>query len=489
MRNFRKNKISGITLIALVVTIIVLLILAGISIMMLTGNNGILIRAGEARDLTGEKQIAEMVQLAYMSALTEGNGQATEQLLKNELDKTFGQNGYKLSKDLTKVTVDSKDYEIGGNVVKGPREKITKDKNGTTIAKVDGVTEPWLPSETAEILVNKLDEGLTIKDEAQNEYVWVEVPKSIYTDSNYTTDLTENAQGKKEVTSATDYDGIYKVLNKYAYKYRKGGSIETRYWQDEWYDSKSHTYDGTNWYKYDGTLDSSYSGNVEDTAGCGLTRADYITQYQRMLKSVYTNGGFWIGRYEAGITDSRSSRLEPNSSPTPLSQSDKEPYTYVYCSDAQILAERVATEDENNEDSEIYTSSLMFGIQWDLVCKFLEESAEWDITTHEASWYINTNSSSWGNYKPNSGSGSRMKTGKTITPITKRRNIYDFAGNVVEWTLTHAVYQYDLPCEGRGGSYFVSGKLYGPASKRSSGNTITGGGGATGFRVSLDYPK
>ena len=43
---------SGITLIALVVTIIVLLILAGISIMMLTGNNGILTRVGEAREET-----------------------------------------------------------------------------------------------------------------------------------------------------------------------------------------------------------------------------------------------------------------------------------------------------------------------------------------------------------------------------------------------------------------------------------------------------
>ena len=42
-------KIAGITLIALVVTVIVLLILAAISISMLTGNNGIIGRAGEAK--------------------------------------------------------------------------------------------------------------------------------------------------------------------------------------------------------------------------------------------------------------------------------------------------------------------------------------------------------------------------------------------------------------------------------------------------------
>lgn len=43
-----KNNQKGITLIALVVTIIVLLILAGVSIAMLTGQNGILNRASEA---------------------------------------------------------------------------------------------------------------------------------------------------------------------------------------------------------------------------------------------------------------------------------------------------------------------------------------------------------------------------------------------------------------------------------------------------------
>lgn len=51
MKN-NKKFIKGITLISLVVTIIVLLILAGISIMMLTGNNGILNRAGDAAILT-----------------------------------------------------------------------------------------------------------------------------------------------------------------------------------------------------------------------------------------------------------------------------------------------------------------------------------------------------------------------------------------------------------------------------------------------------
>lgn len=43
---------KGITLISLVVTIIVLLILAGVSVSMLTGQNGILTRAAESKEKT-----------------------------------------------------------------------------------------------------------------------------------------------------------------------------------------------------------------------------------------------------------------------------------------------------------------------------------------------------------------------------------------------------------------------------------------------------
>ena len=64
----RKNS-NGITLIALVVTIIVLLILAGVSISMLTGQNGILNRAAEAKDKTETSNEDEKRKLAQAEAL------------------------------------------------------------------------------------------------------------------------------------------------------------------------------------------------------------------------------------------------------------------------------------------------------------------------------------------------------------------------------------------------------------------------------------
>ena len=66
MRNQR-----GITLIALVITIIVLLILAGVSIAMLTGQNGILTRANQAGTATNTASNEEIVKLAISNILTE----------------------------------------------------------------------------------------------------------------------------------------------------------------------------------------------------------------------------------------------------------------------------------------------------------------------------------------------------------------------------------------------------------------------------------
>ena len=70
---FKKQK--GITLIALVVTIIVLLILAGVSIAMLTGNNGILTQGKRAKEETTVGHEKEAVQMAYAGAVAKKLGE------------------------------------------------------------------------------------------------------------------------------------------------------------------------------------------------------------------------------------------------------------------------------------------------------------------------------------------------------------------------------------------------------------------------------
>ena len=223
-----------------------------------------------------------------------------------------------------------------------------------------------------------------------------------------------------------------------------------------------------------------------------------------MLKSVYTYGGFWIGRYEAGIegtttetTNARTSssaRISVETSPKAISQKDAIPYNYVYCSEAQTLAKEM-TPNSN------YTSSLMFGIQWDLVCKYLEVKGK--LSTAD----IKSNSSAWGNYSnvkrtissekakqtTNSGSTWTAITGTKPASIvllttgasdeTNKMNIYDFAGNEYEWTLEHATSYSDYPCADRGGLCYGSGSDY-PASYRDYSGT-TNSSLSIGFRPAL----
>ena len=65
----KNNK--GITLIALVITIIVLLILAGVSIAMLTGENGILTQANNSKYSTARAEAVEKINLALNAVKTE----------------------------------------------------------------------------------------------------------------------------------------------------------------------------------------------------------------------------------------------------------------------------------------------------------------------------------------------------------------------------------------------------------------------------------
>ena len=112
-----KNK--GITLIALVITVIVLLILAGISISMLAGDNSILQRAVESKEATDLNQKKEGITLAYNSALVAGQGSITEDLFSDELTKEFGTRNEKYT------LINSKDGKSWIVSIKGTNLKET----------------------------------------------------------------------------------------------------------------------------------------------------------------------------------------------------------------------------------------------------------------------------------------------------------------------------------------------------------------------------
>ena len=107
-----KNRNKGITLIALVITIIVLLILAGVTIATLTGDNGLLTKASNSKEKNEEVKKLELIQLAISAAKIEGEGTLTTKNLNDELNANFNDNktvnpkneywtykGYKIYKD------------------------------------------------------------------------------------------------------------------------------------------------------------------------------------------------------------------------------------------------------------------------------------------------------------------------------------------------------------------------------------------------------
>ena len=110
--NIKKNE-KGITLLALIVTIIVLMILAGISIAMLVGDNGIMNNAVTTKRVTHVSSKMEKIKLAISSAKIAGRGKVDETELKKELTSYFG--------------VEGTDYQIAGSQNSGYWLVVTDD--------------------------------------------------------------------------------------------------------------------------------------------------------------------------------------------------------------------------------------------------------------------------------------------------------------------------------------------------------------------------
>ncbi len=127
----------GITLIALVVTIIVLLILAGISISMISGQNGILTKAGEAKTRTDFEQIKEELGLAITSASLDYYNEGKTGTLRDYLFSSEGQAKIKSELGTNDVTFNSSNHTI---TYKGIVFTIAEDgtiKSGIEVAEVD----------------------------------------------------------------------------------------------------------------------------------------------------------------------------------------------------------------------------------------------------------------------------------------------------------------------------------------------------------------
>ena len=359
----------------------------------------------------------------------------------------------RLSKTPIDETKENLKTEIGVTVTAEPKQPGEENNGGSeTVSN----RNPYLPKGFRQVYGTTLDNGLTIQDSTGNQYVWVEVPKKTEVYPTAGLEITEFTE--------SEYTAIETDLHTYTNDYRV-----SRY-KDEYYSD----------------------------AATGLTSAQYTELKQKMLKSVYQNGGFYIGKYETGTEKARTSGSSSTApTDTPVIKQNVYPYNNVTCSQAQTLA---TTKMESGDR----TTSLMFGVQWDLTLKYLE-------TKGVSQADLKTNSTSWGNYSNNAWNitnenlkyaeykNSSLKPWTTATEKSKtsseqillstgadesfsKMGIYDLAGNVYEWTLEYTS-DTSNPCASRGGSYSISGSNY-PASDRGNYGT-TGLYGGIGFRLAL----
>ena len=283
-----KNKDKGITLIALVITIIILLILAGISISVLT-NQGLFKNAKIAQNAT-EKAEKEQGQ-----RLNEYEDEINKYLNNANEDEKIGLITDNINKELSKTDNTKLKDEKGNRIVVPAGFKII---NGATT----------------------VDKGIVIEDITEtatkgSQFVWIPVGTIIKSDgTNVTITL-----GRYDFNSTTGVESAY-----------SGTYVEE---------------------------DSNDSSTLKKY---GNTIAKNITKFKN---SVATNGGYYIGRYEARTATAR------NAAGNALTQITEKGTENVYNYVTQLQAAQLS---QNMYNSDKFTSDLMNSYAWDTATVFIQ---------------------------------------------------------------------------------------------------------------------
>ena len=375
--NSKKN--NGITLIALVITIIVLLILAGVTIATLTGENGILTRASEASLETEIGEEEEAIRLAYSGVLADNNGTGVSA---GELQDELRNNGY------TNATVtDNGDGTYTVVFESGREYTINADGENTETGGtvVDGVTIPegfyyvGGMKNTGLVVSDSVDDENKYKDQETvgtdlqgNQYVWIPVDGILGEDGTIS-DVTGNE--KKILLGRYSFNSSGTLLNMTGTSYLE----ETQ---------EEHAIRG-----YENTVANDIEGFID---------------------SVRENGGYYIARYEAcyGTDGKANSKVSTGY----ITENGVTPTQEGY------LWNNIIQPDASTACQNLYegvNSDLMNSYAWDTAILFIQKySGDEDYSRQ-------------GRLQ-----STLANTGKATdgTNYDVRCNIYDMAGNCIEMT-------------------------------------------------------
>ena len=373
----KRGKERGITLIALVITIVILIILATVSINVVLGEGGLIQRAQEGKSLTDQAQTDEQEELTGAEEYINGVLSGTEQ---TPMDPT----------EQTPTPI--------GNVTKGEIfDETTKvsDESGDILYVPKGF---GIASDSP----NEIDDGIVITNNGDTkQFVWIPVNDESLAKMYNTTG------GEKQLLGVTTKTSIYSNLRKRngdsSYTVTTPGNDPSGIREPDVlssYDTDPQYYDTILGYK-----------STKEMADAMVE--EYNTTYQSIAKY----DGFYIGRFE--ITGDVKN---------PTVQKDGTVITIQNWYNLKKACSNVVVEGEEYGAQ----STMIYGNQWDEVCSWLKTKG-YDTDSNSASW--GNYSDSTGAAATNS--GSKQTAGKN--EAWQANNIYDLAGNCREWT-QEAVY-------------------------------------------------
>ena len=439
IKTAKKQKLKeskGITLIALVITIIVLLILAGVTIATLTGDNGILKKAGDAKTQTEQAKEDENLKIAIAGSYGT-DGKLNLKDLKDNLENQ----GINYDKNNTGFPLEV--------IVNGEKKKI--DANGNVTVKLESVAD----SKTNGTVFK---DTTTLEDTYGNQ---VKVPKGFKIANDSATDVIggiviEDATYTNTIGSqfvwipvGTGENAIKKANNK---------TVEIKL--------SRYTFanDGTPTDQGDNIINSYYQELA--TSNYGNATAKDIEKFKTSANS---NHGYYIGRYEAGVVDYNSSVSTSNSN----NETNWTGYTgdniKLVCKKEQQVWNYVTPNKASELSRDMYgseakvTSDLINSYAWDTAIVFIQKCG----TESNSSTYSYTVGQS------STSTSAPQTTGTNILSATskvdKQCNIFDMAGNCRDWT-TETCSNSDNPCVYRGGSCYYSNRYTSIRSGYSTSN-------------------
>ena len=372
-----KNK--GVTLIALAVTIVVMLILAGVTISVLNGENGIVKQAQKAKEESKIKELKEKVRIDIAGKRVENiNGELRVSVLKEILDKYFdnvpvetqitSETELKAKEEYGKYEMKISDIDVG-EITYETSYTIFKDVNGEQVP----IPEGYIVSENSdENIVNK---GLVISDSRGNEYVWIS--------------CTVNSSSNKLQYKRTEW-GV-----------EKDGTDNSRAIKDE-LTLKD--------------IDVTYSKTDTDNGINEEISKEIVAQINAEKESIKKYGGYYIGRYEVGKDNK-----------TAVIKAEQEPYANIKWSKAYELAKGIG-------GGEGATTYLCSSYSWDTAINFIQNTTGKNYATSiigfNGNWKGQEVKDSSGKVIKPVNTAQRLNTGLT----TALCNIYDMGGNVGEFT-------------------------------------------------------